>query len=123
MHTGCETEPEREDKEEEDAHENSDIDNADALPALQPNLTTDTQCLHSRPETMAEVEPDGYNPDEIEDRKDGIGESLLNPCEAIGRVVSDLHTGKLSKHHVSPEVVQVQEQADEDDKTQHKHVL
>lgn len=48
---------------------------------------------------------------------------MLNPAEAIrwGRV--DIYAGQISEHHVSPEVVEVQNKAYQDDQTKHKHVL
>ena len=72
---------------------------------------------------MREVEPDGADPDQIQDREHRIGESVLNPSESVGRIMCYLDAGKLCKHHVSPEVVQVEHDADEDDQTEHKHVL
>ena len=37
--------------------------------------------------------------------------------------MANSHTGKLGKHHVVPEVEEVEQQTQQDDDTQHEHVL
>ena len=42
---------------EEGQHENCCVGDTDRLPTLKPNLAAPSQCVHSAPETMREVEP------------------------------------------------------------------
>lgn len=48
---------------------------------------------------------------------------MLNPSEAVSRTRGNIYTGQIGKHHVSPEVVEVENKAYQDDQTKHKHVL
>lgn len=72
---------------------------------------------------MREMEPDSAKPYEVEDREYRIGKCVLNPGKAVSRIVSHADAGKLGKHHVTPEIVKVQEKAYKNDKTKNEHVL
>ena len=69
------------------------------------------------------MEPDSAQPDDVEHYVNRIGKRVLNECESIRRHMSHRHTNQLGKHHVIPEVEQVKQQAEQDDETQHEHVL
>jgi len=100
------------------------VSNADDLPAAEPSLTIPAKSLESRPETVGQMEPESCEPNEIEHHEERVGECLDNPTEAVGRIaLQSLNAKQLSKHHVVPEVVQMQKDAEQDNKTEHKHVL
>ena len=56
-------------------------------------MTTHSECLKSRPETVGEVEPDGYNPNEVEHHEDGVGEGVLTAVVAITKNRKDERDG------------------------------
>ena len=63
---------------EEAKHQQSNIDVTNGLPTVEPYFTIDTNCLHSTPETVREVEPQCSNPDNIENYVHWIRESVLD---------------------------------------------
>ena len=73
---------------------------------------------------MRQVEPDGQEPDQIDQAVDRVAEQVGDVSRSVGRperserVVSD-DFGEL---HVIPEVVKVQQQSQYDDESQHEHV-
>ena len=69
------------------------------------------------------MEPDGYQPNDVEYDEYGIRERLLNPTKTVCRTDGWHSTDDLCKHHVVPEVPEVNEQTDADNDTQHQHVL
>ena len=73
---------------------------------------------------MSEVEPDGCEPYEVDNGVDGAREGLLNPEGTVRCVACVNHVGEqFGKHHVVPEVVEVEEQTEHYDNTEHEHVL
>ena len=66
------------------------------------------------------MEPDCTDPDDVEHYKHGIRECLLNPCKTVSRVNLLISTDNLCEHHVVPEIVEVQQQADKDDQTEYE---
>ena len=119
----CTPEGESQRDDGEKNHEDGDIDNADDLPTVEPNLATQSQRLHGAPESMGEMEPDGNEPNEVKHYEDRVGECLLNPTKTIGGIEFGFHPHKLCKHHVVPEVEQVEQEAQQNDDAQHEHVL
>jgi hypothetical protein len=77
----------------------------------------EAQGLHRAPETMREVEPDGHDPEKIENGINRIGKGVLDPGETVGGVVSHFDVSQLGKHHVSPEIVQVENETQQYDNT------
>lgn len=63
---------------EEAKHQQSNIDVTNGLPTVEPYFTIDTNCLHSTPETVREVEPQCSNPDYIKNYVHRLRESVLN---------------------------------------------
>ena len=49
----------------------------------EPSLTAPTESLNSTPETVSEVEPKSYQPDDVENYEYWVSEGVLNECEAI----------------------------------------
>ena len=73
---------------------------------------------------MREVEPNGHNPNHIEYNVDGVGERVHDFSKTVGGSRIEMDGGEqLCKHHVVPEVEEVQQQTEQDDDTQHEHVL
>ena len=107
----------------EECHQNGDIYHADYLPTIEPYFTADTQCLHCTPKTMGEMKPDGYHPNNVKHCKYGIAKCLLHQAETICRRQLCWHVQQLGKHHVVPEIKQVEQQTKNNDETQNKHVL
>ena len=56
--------------EDEATEDNSSPNVADADPAIEPNLTIETERLHRGPDTMGEVEPEGAEPNDVDDVED-----------------------------------------------------
>ena len=114
----CTLKGERQDDNQETEHEQRYIDESDDFPAAEPSLSVPTHRLDSTPETMGEVEPYGSNPYDVENDIDGIAKGSHDLTKAIGwsRVEMDRRE-QLGKHHVVPEVVQVENQTEQDDDT------
>ena len=69
------------------------------------------------------MEPDSAKPNEVEHYKDGVLEGVDDESETIRGQVTSTEAHDFSKHHVVPEVEQVEQQAQADNDTQHEHVL
>ena len=108
---------------EEAKHQNGRIDNTDRLPTAEPCLAIPSQCLHSTPETMSKMEPDSCQPDDVEHYIHRIGKSVFDESETIRRHVCHRHVNQLGKHHVVPEVKQMEQQAQQYNNAQYEHVL
>ena len=72
---------------------------------------------------MCKVEPESYEPYDVENYVNRVLECLLNPAEAVSRITYALETYELSKHHVVPEVEEVEQQTEQNDDTEYEHVL
>ena len=115
-----------------DEHQACSVDVADATHAREPCLSAQAESLHGAPHTMGEVEPNGAEPDEVEDGVDdagdaGVMERVLHHAVAVrgGELVgkSDAAVCKLRKHHVEPEVVEVEAKTKGNDDAKDEHVL
>ena len=74
------------------------------------------------------MEPDGNKPNDVEHGVNGLLEGEGYQAGAVvGGVVAGNEgiaaIGKFGKHHVVPEIVEVEQQADHDNKAEHEHVL
>ena len=69
------------------------------------------------------MEPKSYQPDDVENYEHWVSEGVLNECEAVCWAVTEACTQKLSEHHVVPEVEEVKQQTENNDDTEHQHVL
>ena len=102
------------------------INIADHSPTVEPNLSVEAERLHCAPEAVREVKPDSGKPKDVKNREDRILKRVAHQAGSVScRVVSyESHSAvcKLSKHHVVPEVEQVEEKAQYDDNAQHKHI-
>ena len=116
------TGPEAYDNGCEHQDEHGGIGIADALPAAEPQFAAPSQGLKCAPETMGEVEPQGGEPYEVEDAVNGVGEGGTNPVGTVSGI-HGLGTHEFGKHHVVPEVIEVQQHAEDDDDAEHEHVL
>ena len=103
------------DKEQDDqgAH-----DNTDDAQAREPLLVVPADGLEHRPETMVEVEPDGYEPNDVEGEDPPVTEGVEKQQVRI----FSLTAGELLELHLGPEMGQVESQETEDDQTQDEHV-
>ena len=102
------TEPECQNHYHEAENQQGHVDDTDDLPAAEPSLTAPSKGLKSRPETMREVEPESYEPHDVKHTEYRIREGLLDPFETICRTDGGHRTNELGKHHVVPEVPEVQ---------------
>ena len=70
------------------------------------------------------MEPQRYEPDDVETYINWARECLNDPAEAIARSMSQtLDAEELSSHHVPPEIEQVKQQTEADDDSKNEHVL
>ena len=104
-------------------HQQRNIDVTDSLPTVEPYLTVDTNCLHSTPETVREVEPQCSNPNNVEHYINRISECVLDVSKTIRWFIHKFGMNKLCKHHVVPEVEEVKSKTEQHDNTKNKHVL
>ena len=72
---------------------------------------------------MGEVEPEGAEPNDVDDVEDTKAEGVGNPIEASGRGKLACRLSEFGPHHVGPEVEEVYEKATNDDYTENKHVF
>ena len=126
--TSTTAEGELESYNEEAKHEHSNVDVTNATPAIEPNLAAPAKSLHSAPEAMSHVEPDSNEPHYIEDSEDRIAKSESDDAVTISGVDAIAHISKaiahqLGKHHVIPEVEQVEQKTEHNDNAEHEHVL
>lgn len=110
----------------EHEHEDSGVNLTDALEAGEPGLAAETHGLECAPEAVAEVEPKGAEPYEVNEGVDvaesTVAEGLGDPVSTVGsegHVTAD----ELGEHHVVPEVVEVEQHTEDDDDAEHEHVL
>lgn len=108
---------------EEAKHQQSNIDVTNGLPTVEPYFTIDTNCLHSTPETVREVEPQCSNPDYIKNYVHRLRESVLNVRKTISWVERYIDMCELCKHHVVPEVKEVKSKTKQHNNTENEHVL
>ena len=105
---------------------NGSVSLTDALEAGEPNLAAETESLESTPETVGKVEPESAEPYEVNSGVDvtesTVTEGLGDPVCTISSIES-LSTDEFGKHHVVPEVVEVEEHTEDHDDTEHEHVL
>ena len=104
-------------------HDDGCVDVADATPAVEPYFAAHAERLHSAPDAVGQVEPQGAQPYDIQACIDGTAECLLDPEHTVGGIHSGFTFDKLGSHHVPPEVVEVQAQAQADDDAENQHVL
>ena len=95
----------------------------DGLPTVEPYLTIPAKCLHCAPETVSEVEPESHEPYDVENYINRVGEGVLDVGKTVSRIVRNVETYKLSKHHVVPEVPEVEQEAEQYDDAKNEHVL
>ena len=95
----------------------------DAFPAVEPYVVVDTQRLDSAPESVGEVEPQSYKPNEVKHYVNRVAECLLYQRDTILGIYTGHVTQNLIELHLVPEIEEVQRQAQQDDDTQHEHVL
>ena len=69
------------------------------------------------------MEPQSYEPDDVENYIDRAAKRVDDESKAIARVVSHHDTCQLGKHHVVPEVEQMEQKTQANDDAQHQHVL
>ena len=95
----------------------------DLLEALDPGLVVPTYRLEHRPETVVEVEPEGDEADDVDNRGVDLRECLLEEeCARCGgeHVVN---ATDLLELHLSPELDEMHHEEGEDDDAEHEHVL
>ena len=108
---------------EEAEHQQGHVNDTDGLPAAEPYLTVDADRLHGTPEAVRKVEPQGSEPDDVENDIHRIGESCLDVLETMRGRYLDRHPRQFCKHHVVPEVEKVKPDAQQHDNTENEHVL
>src|SRR5574344_2909555 len=69
------------------------------------------------------MKPNGCKPNQIQQRNNWIGKGVDHVSETVSGTMSANDTKEFCKHHVIPEILQVQQQTNKDNKPQHKHVL
>ena len=103
-----------------DEHQHGHVYGADDAPAAEPDLAAPAQSLEGTPEAVGHVEPDGNEPHEVEHGVDRTAEGEGHEAVAVGGTFDFVDEGhaavhEFGKHHVVPEVVEVQQQAEHDD--------
>ena len=111
------------DSNEHEADQGCD-DDADDLESLEPGLSAPAHCLEHAPEAVAEVEPDHYEPCDVEDKDNRVAEYRGEEEVRIVLESSDPEeTEQLRKLHLCPEMEQVEAYESNDDDSQNEHVL
>lgn len=95
----------------------------DAFPAVEPYVVVDTQRLDGAPESVGEVEPQSYEPDEVNNYINRAAEGFANQGDTVVRIDLGQVTDNLVELHLVPEVEEVQSQTQYHDDTQYEHVL
>ena len=72
---------------------------------------------------MCQVEPQSAEPQEVEYYVSGVREHILNPVSTVSAVSKVAAAYEVNEHHLCPEVIQVNSQAEQYDETEHEHVL
>ena len=107
----CTSECKRKNDNQEAKHEQGYVNQSDHLPTAEPNFTIPAHCLNSTPETVREMEPNGYQPDDVQYNKYRIAECQFNITETISRIAQRIgYLKKFGKHHVVPEIKQMEAQ-------------
>ena len=94
---------------------------ADDLEPLEPGLAAPADGLEHTPEAVHEVEPDGCEPDKVEDEDPPLAERSVE--QEVGIVLEIAYSEHLGELHLGPEVGQVEADESEDDDTEDKHIL
>ena len=96
-------------------------DHADDLEPLEPGLSAPADRLEHAPEAVYEVEPDGGEPDEIEDEDPPFAErGIQQEVRIVFEIADSKHLGQL---HLGPEMGQVEADETEDDDAEDEHIL
>ena len=106
---------------DEEEDDDAGDDNADDLEPLEPGLSAPAYRLEHAPETVYEVEPDGDEPNDIEDEDPPFAERGIQ--QEIGVVLIIAHTEHLGKLHLGPEMGEVEADETEDDNAEDEHIL
>ena len=94
-------------------------DDADDAQAGQPLFVIPADGLEHAPETVVEVQPQGYEPNDVQGQDPPLAEG---GHEEVVRVLC-LAAHELLQLHFCPEVGEVEAQETKDDNTKHEHVL
>ena len=96
-------------------------DHTDDLEPLEPGLPTPADGLEHAPEAVHEVEPDGGEPNEIEDEDPPFAERCVKQqIRIVLEIANAEHLGEL---HLGPEMGQVEADETEDDDAENQHIL
>ena len=96
-------------------------DNSDDLQPLEPNLVVPADSLEHGPEPMAEMEPDGDEPYQVDKEHPPGSESDRE--ELVGIILEVSDSEKLRHLHLCPVMAQMEEQQAEDHDSKDEHVL
>ena len=92
---------------------------ADDFQPLEPYRIVPSDGLEHRPETVVEMQPEGYEPDYVEHYHPPVAE-----CGDKERVrVFGLTSGELFQLHLRPEMGQVEREQSEDENAEDEHIL
>ena len=100
-------------------NDDSNYNIADVHESLLPNLVAHSDALECAPETMAEVETESSEPNEVNYNPNPVSECRVEENVWILSMVSL----ELSELHVSPEVVEVECYNTKNDNSENEHVL
>ena len=101
---------------------------SDTFEARKPYFVAETCGVECAPETVVQVEPKSGEPNQVNDCENDaqttIMEIVVNPVSAVARKSGNFFcTGKFGKHHLSPELSEVGDEAAQYDDTEYQHIF
>ena len=102
-----------------EAEENQSCEDVgDDFESLEPDHVVPSESLECAPEAVGEVEPDGSEPDKVQNRDPPSSEGGVKKIVRIGL----LKPGEVLELHVCPEMGEVERDESEDDDSEDNHV-
>ena len=100
--------------------DDADQNDADDLDALEPGSTVPAHCLEHAPESVYEMEPDGSEPEEVDDKHPPVAE--YGGEKKVRIILESADVQKLRHLHLCPEVEEMEEDSTQDHDSEDKQV-
>ena len=104
----------------EEHADDADHDYTDILDALEPGSTVPAHSLEHAPESVYEMEPDGSEPEEVDDKHPPVAE--YGGEKKVRIILESADVQKLRHLHLCPEVEEMEEDSTQDHDSEDKHV-
>ena len=104
----------------EEHADDADHDYTDILDALEPGGAVPAHSLEHAPESVYEMEPDGCEPEEVDDKHPPVAE--YGGEKKVRIILESADVQKLRHLHLCPEVEEVEEDSTQDHDSEDKHV-